>query len=953
MYVSRLQKFILLFYVIFISATNAYATDTINIEVDFQQRNMQPNVAALRADINLQLSQIYNLQDWKVSNSIEPLKPTQANWIRITLHNQANVTQALRVLLHHPSLQQLDWFVVDDRQRIRRSLASGLNQPDYLNYSEQGSTSFPFTILPNETLSVYARIVDDGPLIIPLQLFSEQAYQEYLNEQLMWFWLLIGVTTAMLLYFLFSYVLLRSPPRFWLASALMASLMLWMTLNGKAGEWLNNMSLTAPLITVFLSLTLLALSKVSHTILQPVPIYWRWMAYLLFASLALSAWLLPLYWQLVSATALVASVLCVQLGLCIWLTHGPRRTSNVLLATGWLLITLAVLARGGLYLLDITLPDIWPFTLTLTYLAGLFCVAFSLAAFEQASHLKQLDTQFHQISELQQYRQRYEQAGEGLYSSQPDGTLLSINDAGARLFGYQSSQTLLNDISDVSQLYADPAERDILIHTLRHNKRLVSHQVKARRQDGQVFWLIVNAHLHGQDDSQKIVGTLADASDRQVIGPDTAYLNSHDGLTGLLNLQAFSRRLSHACEHAQQHQTGLSVIYINLLHFRQINQACGVEAGDTLLQRFSQLLHDTLSPRATLARARNDQFVIMLEAELHEVSEQIIHSLLDAIKRFRFTWGNTVFNPQSCFGVISYDADQHNPNDLVAMARDACQNAKQQRQEVHFFHQADDHTQQYIQDTEMNPVLQNALEHDQFTLFYHTIYGLKPTTEHQGLHYELLIRLAHNQKLVKPADFLPAAQRQEISSQIDFWVVRHFLQWRSEHLRHHPLFCCHINLSADSLADSRFEAQLVEALKTYQIEGSQLCFEISEANVLVNQQALSLFIQRLKRYGCRFAIDDFGSGFASHQLLRQLNIDYVKLDASLIQGVLDETASKISVKALCDIAHSYQIETIAEGVEHKEIMIALAQLGVDYCQGYAVSKPRPLQELIESNLNPT
>ena len=919
----------------------SFAAPVLNIEADFHARNANPFVEMLQVDVNQQLSQIQSNENWQPFDSIEPMQSGNALWLRLQLSNLADFEQKIQLVLANASLKQADWYVVDERERIRRSVAMGSAQINQSDYLQHGQLVMPLSVRANENLSVYLRVIDDGNLIIPLTLLGESDFQQQLFTRQMTTAAVLAVLGSLVVYFFFSYLLMRSPARFWLALAGLSGLLLHLAANGVLGQWWQLTQYNHALSIVLLALTLLTLSKVNHTVLQPVPVYWRWVSYSLGGGLLIAS-ILPAHLQMVSSAALTFAILWLQLGLCIALNHGPRRTPNALMALGWLLIVGMASFTLGSYLLGVYPQFAWLWLTPAILVGGLFFIAIALAAYEQASHIHKLRQQQQIIADLSQYQERFLQASEGMYTSSVEGELISINPAAVRIFGFDSEAQMLKEVRHVQELYADATGREQVLHTLRHDKLLLGAEVQIRRRDGSTSWVALTAHLKSQRNKDVIVGSIVDITERKYVGTNIAYLHSHDGLTGLLNRQSLMNRLDQAFDYAKDHHAGLMLLYLNIHNFNAVNQACGVEAGDKLLQQFSQLLHETINPRAVLARLSADHFAIMLEGDLADREEQTRLRLAERIQAFRFTWQNTVFDVQVSLGAAQFDITLRHPSELLTMAETASRQARQKRHFYARFTAESGHIEQILRDYDAVQWVRDALEQQRFELYFQPIQPLK--AGQSAICYELLLRLLSPQgDMVSPRQFLPAAERHHMGMQIDLWVIGRYLQWLAENPQHYQILnFCSINISAQTLEDTGFMRELLNMLEQYQIEGSKLCFEISEGAALINKVALRQFMQRLQRLGCRFALDDFGSAFASHQYLQQLKVNYIKLDQALIEPVLTSAVSSITVSAMCQIAAELQVQTIAEGVENSDTLVALAKLGVDYAQGYAIATPHPL-----------
>jgi EAL domain-containing protein (putative c-di-GMP-specific phosphodiesterase class I) len=242
--------------------------------------------------------------------------------------------------------------------------------------------------------------------------------------------------------------------------------------------------------------------------------------------------------------------------------------------------------------------------------------------------------------------------------------------------------------------------------------------------------------------------------------------------------------------------------------------------------------------------------------------------------------------------------------------------------------------------------INQALEEKRFRLFCQPIAAIEPGRDEKG-HYEILLRMLNEEgTLVLPAEFFPAAERYHLASKLDQWVITTAFDW----LRHHPglldhLSMCSINQSGHSLGDAAFLEYVNREFERTGIPGNKICFEITETAAISNFASAGRLIADLKKRGCQFALDDFGSGLCSFAYLRALPVDFLKIDGAFVKDIVDDPIDLAMVKSINDMGHVLGKRTIAECVENQAILAKVREIGVDYAQGYGISAPRPLDEL--------
>ena len=423
---------------------------------------------------------------------------------------------------------------------------------------------------------------------------------------------------------------------------------------------------------------------------------------------------------------------------------------------------------------------------------------------------------------------------------------------------------------------------------------------------------------------------------------------THDALTGLVNRREFERRLAELLVRARNFGQQHAFCYIDLDQFKVINDTCGHAVGDKLLRQLTYLLQEGMRESDTLARLGGDEFGVLLESCPLERALQIAESLRKVVEDFRFSWEGHPFDLGASIGLVLIDADSVSVEELMSEADAACYAAKDNgRNRVQIFRP--DNLELARRHGEMQWVsrISHALEENRFVLYCQTI---APLDEKNERHCEILLRLMDEEgKLVPPLDFIPAAERYNLMTAIDRWVISHGLLYIGQHLRENPdlpeeVYC--INLSGASLCEEGLGSFIKEQLALHQVPPHCICFEITETAAVANLDQAAILINALKEAGCRFALDDFGSGLSSFRYLKFLPVDYLKIDGEFVKDMVDDPVDYAMVEAINTVGHVMGIKTIAEYVENDAILEKLRVLGVDYAQGYGIRKPCPMEQCL-------
>jgi len=420
---------------------------------------------------------------------------------------------------------------------------------------------------------------------------------------------------------------------------------------------------------------------------------------------------------------------------------------------------------------------------------------------------------------------------------------------------------------------------------------------------------------------------------------------THDGLTGLANRNEFADRLANLlvgvagndqCEHA--------LLYLDLDQFKVVNDTCGHAAGDELLKQLSHTLRTSIPANAALARLGGDEFGVLLENVNLNQAREVANRLLQVIGDFTFQWEEQRFDVGVSIGMVPIRHDTQNASFVLSAADVACYVAKDAgRNRVHVYEESD--IDQGERHSEMHWVsrIKLALEEDRFILYQQAITPLQD--DDTTAHYELLLRLRDEDGgIVPPGAFIPAAERYNLMNAVDRWVIDAAFRHLSETQSKGDDGIYSLNLSGNSLNDDELPGYIQQKISEYQVKAGQLCFEITETAAVFNLEKASSMIHSLKQLGCRFSLDDFGSGLSSFSYLKNLPVDFLKIDGSFVKDMNTDPMNRAIVEAIHQVGHTLSIRTIAEFVENQDIADMLHDIGVDFAQGYHFSKPEPIDQ---------
>ena len=363
-----------------------------------------------------------------------------------------------------------------------------------------------------------------------------------------------------------------------------------------------------------------------------------------------------------------------------------------------------------------------------------------------------------------------------------------------------------------------------------------------------------------------------------------------------------------------------------------------------MLCEVSRMLSSNLRESDCLARMGGDEFAVLLEncqpAGVAAIAEKLRQAALD----LSISWGDKTLRTGFSIGVVHIHSDASNAADLLRMADMACYQAKERGRNRVFFYTPEDGTySRYVSEMEWATRIRSALDEERFCLYAQNIAPLQGD-KHKGMHFEVLLRLRDESgQILAPGHFIPAAERYGLMPSLDRWVISKTLQTLSQQPGYAKLVdTCSINLSGSSLDDETLLEFITAQMQYYGIAPQMLCFEITETSAIGNLSNARRLIQALRAMGCRFALDDFGVGMSSLTYLKQLPVDYLKIDGGFVRDMLQDKGDHAMVEMINRIGQTLGKKTVAEFVESREIAEELMSMGVDYVQGYAIARPKPM-----------
>jgi diguanylate cyclase (GGDEF)-like protein len=382
------------------------------------------------------------------------------------------------------------------------------------------------------------------------------------------------------------------------------------------------------------------------------------------------------------------------------------------------------------------------------------------------------------------------------------------------------------------------------------------------------------------------------------------------------------------------------MVYLDLDQFKVVNNTSGHDAGDELLRQIATLLLPQLRETDLLGRLGGDEFGLLLRRCALEDAERLSAKLIESIRQHPFRWGDALHAVSASAGVAAIERETTNAQRALACADTACFLAKERgRGRVQTYQSEDPDLEQCRLDMGWVSRIVAALGEDRLRLHYQPIVPADAAADER--HMEALLYLLDERgQRIGPSAFIPAAERYNLMPAVDRWVVNHaFTQLKRQASDARPIVLC-INLSAMTLCDAEFPDYVRLQFAATGVAPHGICFEITETAATANPLRTMAVIDQLKSLGCRFALDDFGQGLSSFGYLRDLHIDYLKIDGAFVRGIAVDPVDRAMVTAINQVGHVIGVKTVAECVESEEILRELRAIGVDYVQGYGIAPPQ-------------
>jgi len=547
---------------------------------------------------------------------------------------------------------------------------------------------------------------------------------------------------------------------------------------------------------------------------------------------------------------------------------------------------------------------------------------------------------------VRRFRSIFEHATEGIFQTTPDGHYLNANPALARIYGHDSPETLISHLQDIGrQLYVLPERRLEFVHIMQTHGVVRNFESQVYRRDGSIIWISENARAVRDDDGgvQFYEGTVVDVTERKQHEAALQHQANHDNLTGLPNRSLLRDRIEQAIAKARRAGHLVAVVFIDLDHFKLINDSLGHHVGDRLLLEVADRLVGCVRGHDCVARQGGDEFVIVL-TEQHDEDEiiAVVSRLLEEISQPWIDNGRE-YGLSCSVGISCYPQDGTNPDALLRSADAAMYQAKTSgRNTYHFFTPELNHA--ISERLELENSLRHALEREEFRAYYQPRVDV---ASGRIIGAEALIRWdCPGKGLIPPDSFIPIAEETGLITGIGEWILKEACRqnraWQEAGL---PPISVSVNLSPIQFRHTGLVESVVAALACSGLDPAWLELEVTESFVMHDAERINLAMQSLKALDVAIAVDDFGTGYSSLSYLKRFPVDRLKIDKGFVRDIDSDPYDAAIVRAVITLGHALGLKVVAEGVETAAHLDYLRLHGCDELQGYYFSRPVPAQEM--------
>ena len=878
----------------------------------------------------------------------------QPYWFSITVKNTLPTKQHFYLEIDYAALDHIQFYSIKPDGK-RSSYIAGDLYPYYERPIHYPSFIFPFSIEAKEVSRLLFKVESEGPMVVPTRVWFEHIFRQAKQSNFLAYGAFVGAMLVMAFYNLGLFAALREKSYLFYSLFSLCYVGLSLSIEGVAFQifWQEYPVLQRRSILTFGALTSLFLILFTRYFLridEGSRIRTVLQIFTIIALLNLiGTFILPYTASAILQASVMLLVVIASVSISALLSRRSQKLARLFLVS-WLLFFLSVATNL------LTAIGVAPYNSFNEYgsmigaVIGLVLLSFALGNRINVEKRDKLLARQEAILNLKRFKALYENSLEGIFLLDEDWLIIEANPRFRELvpgdpIGQMLPLTaLLSSSSRANEIRQRVADENEI--------RNIEAQFKASGKDPET-WLALSLKktVDEKTDTTLYEGSLVDINAVKAFERRLSNLALQDSLTGLLNRRTLETHMKEQLGKAGESKLS-GIILLDIDQFSVINKLYGHAIGDNLLRSVAGIFQSCINEHSRdnrTARIAGDEFCSFIQELDSGELEAVARDLHQRIDDFMLEYEDKKIHVEGCVGLVIVEGRKTDINSLIATAQHACKQAKQQgRNRINIVYDKENSLNKSREQAAWIERIRYAANNKLFALQVQEIRPTrqksKTTSSSLPAHFEVLLRMKlFDNDRVSPSDFLPAAERYGLMPLIDRYVFETFFTWMNNHpLEASQFECASINVSMQSIADPSFRDWLLGQFNDQGINGRQICLEFTESVAMSSLDDTRAFINCFKDLGCRFALDDFGTGFSSYAQLKDLGVDYVKIDGVFVHNIVNNPVDHTLVKSIAEVAQAMQLETIAEYVENQEIVDTLKEIGIDHIQGYFVHKPEPL-----------
>ncbi len=957
----------LLCLVLVLFSVSSHAIETIRIIDQFMDKNVGSRLESLSTYQDFTWTwQVEHMTDWHPNayGYMHVGDPGKHYWSRVRLSNDSGSFTLVMLELDSFMLNKVEVFLVDTYGRqLQKFWYTGMDLGVKSKPYPAGNFVFPIYMKQDESFDVYIKVVNDTPTFVPVRMSHLRPYVSRIAVAQTVSGVVDGIIFLASLFSFLMFGFIRERRFLYYALFCLCTLVLLLHLSGlifMSGILpvsINAQKLYLCISNLFFVGLIFSFDDVFRQI-GTVRHFSKNNRMIIFFPLFMSVacWFIDIRYSVYASIFLMGLLFLVYvyMGYIIWRKCGLFQKLCLVSVIFFLVSWFAnLLVKFGLYYVAYATD-----TVMFCFAAlGSFSLSFALVYRTYIEKSSRIAAGIKNRSISQRFIDMYHQATEGFFSADPDGRVMTANKAFFAMLGFSNLEEMCTQVGPhIREVFVNQTEANELLSDLvLANQGGIKREVAMKRSDGTVFTVLMSLRIAGHNEHPEtetggqvvIEGIIIDISENKQIRTQIDYVMNHDSVTKLHNRTFMQHRLLQVKDEGDRNRSRSSAdyfLFIDIDHFKVINNSCGSLAGDTFLQMVGSALHKIGIPDDNIARLGGDEFGVVVTDSYMDVVVAKAELIRSAIQKLRFEWNHSFYSVTASIGIIS--CNSIDTSSILSLAETACGAAKLQgRNRVSLYSDYSEDVLNYKKEISWIAQIYNAIEQHKFVLFKQR---LEFTGGGESDYLEIFVRLLGDNGNILPAStFIGAARKFGLITHIDSWVLESLMDWIGTQ-EQDKLGAVFINLSASTSCSLHMIRKMKRMFETVPFDLHKLCFEISENNIRQNFEAMKEMVELIRSYGCQLAIDHFEGGIGSYAVVDKLNPEYVKLDCDTVVSLHESGGSPI-INSILEKIHENDRKIIVMHIRTDHAYQIISQYKFDAYQGFIVDKPMPISLNPEQN----